>query len=824
MPTLDIEIFQAVPGHLRLRIPALATDTTLADRLTAGLALAPGVHATVEAATCGLTVQYDAALYGAPADLLNMARAFPGVLPGLDLDRLAAQLAAVEQPPRPASRPRRQRPTRAASTCNGGDAAVAATGHEPTAIDCTILHRTSGRLRLHLGPPSLFNGHRAGLEAALRGLPGVTGVQVTSACQSVVVQYKPAEVTGTDLVARIARLAPATFPPSDRSQPPQGEDRTSWWSLALAGAAWLAGPGVGSWLLAGAALPIFQRAYTAVVTTGRPNVDTLDATATLLLLLQGQVATASTMVGLVSLGHAITDFTLHQSRRALEGLYDGKSQTAWVVRRGRKRRVPVEQVQPGDEVVVYPGELVPVDGTVVSGDATVDQAVLTGESLPVRKAIGDAVFATTVVRDGKLYVRVTHVGQSTKASAIVRLVREAPIRGTRIQNYAETFADDLVPWTLAGTGGLLAVGDPVRASSVAIIDYATGIRIAAPTAVLSSMARAARRGILIKGGRALERLAEVDALIFDKTGTLTLGTQEIVRIVPLNGTGSEERVLALAAAAERRLTHPVAQAIVRTAQARGVAIPERSSSEYQIGLGVAARVNGFTVRVGAPRFLQAQGVAMADVEAEMRWADEHAASPVCLAIDNHLAGLLFYTDPLRPEASDVIAALRARGVRDLVMLTGDRAAVATKVAGDLGIPRTVAEAMPDQKMAVVKELQAAGRRVGVVGDGINDSPALAQADVGIAVHGGADVAQETADVVLLNRTLAAIPEAIDIARDAVALIHQSWNLNFYPNTASLALTLVGVLGPVGATLISNGAGVVSALNGTRPLLATDPRR
>src|SRR5262249_5420621 len=339
----------------------------------------------------------------------------------------------------------------------------------------------------------------------------------------------------------------------------------------------LAESAVAPWLLAGAAVPIFTRAFEAVTQRGKLNVDVLDAAATAVLVLQGQVQTAAFMVWLVSLGDVIRDLTMQRSRRAIEDLFDGRTRFAWVVRNGEKVHVKVEELRPGEQVVVYPGELIPVDGTVVSGRATVEQKLLTGESMPVEKGEGDQVYAATVVRDGKLYLSVSKVGGETMAAKVVQLVRDAPVRETRIQNYAEQFADRLVPWSFLGAGSVYALAADVnRVASLLIVDYGTGIRVAAPTTILASMTKAARQGILMKGGRHLERLAEVDAIVFDKTGTLTLGTPEIVDIIAYRQEDiSTARMLALAAAAQQRFTHPVAEAIVRTANAQGLGIPER---------------------------------------------------------------------------------------------------------------------------------------------------------------------------------------------------------------------------------------------------------
>jgi Cu2+-exporting ATPase len=605
---------------------------------------------------------------------------------------------------------------------------------------------------------------------------------------------------------------------------PASQDESSWWPLGLSTAAVTFGlveSALAPWCLALASLPIFQRAYQSVVEKGRLNVDVLDAAATTVLAAQAHLQTAASMVWLVSLGDVIRDVTMRQSERAIDELVGKRQHTAWVLHDGKKVRVPVAQIKEGDQVVIYPGELVPIDGTVISGTATIDQKILTGESMPVEKQPGQPVFAATVVREGKLYVRATKVGKQTAAAHIVKLVRNAPTRDTRAQNYAERFADDLVPFSLVGAGAVYAATANVgAAASLLIVDYGTGIRVSAPTTVLSSMTGAARRGILVKGGRYLELLSQVDTVVFDKTGTLSVGTPDVVDIRAYGGDVTEETVLALAAAAEARLSHPIADAIVQTARRRGIRIPERGASHYRIGLGIDAKVHGRTVLVGCRRWMDLHGVPDDPAAADVARIHEQAATPVYVARDGKLIGLIVYEDPVRPESADVVASLKAAGVRDIVMLTGDHPAVARRVAERLGITRYEADLMPERKLEIVKGLQAEGRVVAVVGDGINDSPALAQADVGIAVKGGTDVARETAGVVLLEGNLLKIADAIALSRQAMGLIDQNWNLVLYPNTAAILLSLLGMIGPVGATLISNGSAIAACLNALRPLMTS----
>jgi Cu2+-exporting ATPase len=574
------------------------------------------------------------------------------------------------------------------------------------------------------------------------------------------------------------------------------------------------------WLLAGAAIPVFRRAFDSLFRNSRLNVDVLDASATTVLLSQGSIGTAAVMVWLISLGDLLRNFTMQRSLRAIEELFDGKDVLIWVVHDGQPVRVKVSEVRPGQEVIVHPGESIPVDGTVLAGCATVDQKMLTGESMPVVKEPGAPVLAGTVTTEGTLHVRAERVGAETMASRLVQFLLAAPIGETRTLQYEQLFADRIVPYSFLGAGAvLLATASVDMAASLLIVDFGTGIRVAAPTTVLAAMAKAARRRILVKGGRSLERLAEVDAIVFDKTGTLTTGTPEVVRIVTARGSRrAEDDLLALVAAAEARLTHPVAKAIFRAAEARGLTIPEREESHYRIGQGVRTRVGGLEILVGSRRFLAAAGVAFPGAEGNERRTARSGTSRLHVAVDGCYAGRIDYRDPLRSEAVEVVRALRARGLDEIVMLTGDTEDVAREIARSVGIDRVIAGVLPEQKAEFVRTLQQQGRTVAVVGDGINDSLCLRQADVGIAVHGSSDVARETAHLALLEESLWKIPEALDIAREAIELIRQGWGINFCSNCAAIGLTLLGFTGPIGTTVVSNGAALLATLNGLRPLM------
>jgi heavy metal translocating P-type ATPase len=692
--------------------------------------------------------------------------------------------------------------------------------------NCEIVHAIPGRIRIRtqlVGPHAHFPQC---VKSYLENKPGIREARINSSCLSVTVQYDPGRWGASTIVDLLGAYESecsedsALVNAAEVDQPLVPHELL--FSTAAICVQMLSTP-LGSLVMPGllalGSISIFARAIEAVTKRRKMNVDVLDAAAATLLSLQGDFATAAVMIWLVNLADLIRDKTVARSRKALNGSMDFFSRTAWVVRGDAKVQVAADEIRSGDLVVVYPGESIPVDGIVESGFATVDQHALTGEAMPVEKKVGDRVYAATLLREGKVYIRTEQAGRNTEAAKIIQLIREAAISETRIQNYAEVFADDLVPVSFAGAASsLMLTQNAQAAASILIIDYGTGIRVAAPTAVLASMIYAAQRGILIKSGRHLENLAQIDALIFDKTGTLTHGTPAITQVVTYADI-SEERLLATAAAAERRLRHPVAEALARVAEERGISIPERESSEYVLGQGVKATVGGEHVLVGNEDFLSTNGIHIADtLRRDMDRADQTAASALLVAIEGEVRGLLLYSDPVREEAADVIAAIRNRGIVKLVIVTGDSQAVTAEVAKRVGIDECFAGVLPKDKVSVIKKLQQEGYKVGMIGDGINDSPALAQADVGISVSGGVDVARDTAHVTMLRGTLHKVPLAIDISRQAVSLIHQNWKLIAIPNSFALFLAFLGVLGPTGATLMSNGSTIVAAANALRPLM------
>jgi Cu2+-exporting ATPase len=591
-------------------------------------------------------------------------------------------------------------------------------------------------------------------------------------------------------------------------------------SLALAFSANPVAVAVNVPLMLYCALPIFKRTWLVWSREERLNVDFLDTLAITASMGQGNMVAGGVITWLIRLGDWIRDLTAAGSKRAVSELLEFQTKMAWVVVDGEVVSISAAKLALGDTVVVYPGEMIPVDGEIIHGHGMIDQKTITGEGLPAPRALGETVFAATILREGQLTLRSLRVGAETTAGQIARLVDSAPIGDTRMQNHAERFADRLVLPTLAlAVGAATLTRDFDRFLSLVIVDYGTGIRIAAPTAVLSSMMHAARVGIIIKSGGHMEKLAKVDTVVFDKTGTLSHGTPHIVDIIAFNAAIPADKLLGLAVASETHLQHPVAEALREKARQLRIEPPPCDETEYKIGLGVEGQVDGYYMQVGSERFMRHSGIQVEHIADERAAIDKSGHSCLYIAIDGELAGLIAYEDQIRPESREIIETLHRMGVRDTIMLTGDNAVVAEAVGKRLGLTRQVANMMPADKADVIKSLQLEGRVVAMIGDGINDSPALSFADVGIAMKHGADITHESADVVLMEDSLWKLIKAIEISRDAVGLIKQNYGIVAALNTVALGLALPGnLISPEITAVISNGSAIMASLNGIRPAL------
>ena len=536
--------------------------------------------------------------------------------------------------------------------------------------------------------------------------------------------------------------------------------------------------------------------------------------ATLIAMLGGETIAGAVLMVIILIAEFIAGLNTDRARASIRALVGSVPQVAMLRSESGERTVPIAELRPGDVVLVRAGEKIPVDGSVIGGEASVNEAPITGESIPKDKGVGTSVFAGTIVDSGALDIKTEKVGGDTTFARIVALVENAEAMQAPVQKLADKVAAWLIPVVFVFLVVVYWVTRDVRMIvTLLIFTSPAELGLATPLVMIAAIARSARSGILIKGGVHLESLAKVDVMVFDKTGTLTANKPEVVRIESHNPEISETELLGLAAAADRRSAHPLAKAVVDYAAHKQIAVSEPDEYEQLNGRGVKATIAGRTVLVGNPALLRENGVELYSA------AEGGGQTPIHVAVDGRLAGVIFIADPLRPGAREALAKLKASGVKRIVMLTGDNAATARAVAEGLGVDDVRADLMPEDKVAAIAELQKQGHRVAMIGDGINDAPALARADVGIAMGGGGtQAALEAADIALMTDDLSKIVGARSIARRAYRTIQENLFVGVgVVHILGITAALLGWIGPIQAAFLHLGPDVLVFVNSVKLL-------
>jgi cation-transporting P-type ATPase C len=703
--------------------------------------------------------------------------------------------------------------------------------------EVAVVSDAAGRIRVRV-PWFRSDSIRAvAIEDAVEKVAGVRAVHAYPRTASVVVWYLPRRCDTAEVLATIseAENVPAALVPA---RTPRSADIRNADVLRMAiGAIALALLGIRRYgfvrpPLLGPTSRLF--ATVATIVTGYPfmrgalrslrggksaGTEMLVSAATVASLVLRENVVALTVLWLLNIGEYLQDLTLRRTRRAITNLLQGSQDTAWIrLADGTEVQVPADSLRIGDHVVAHEQIAIAVDGDVVDGEAIVDQSAITGETLPVSITSGVAVHAGSVVIRGRLVVHARAVGRHTAIGRIVTRVEEAQQHRAPIQTVGENFSRRFVPASFLLSAATLALtGDVRRAMTMLLVACPCAVGLATPTAISAAIGNGARRGILIKGGSHLEEAGRVDAVVFDKTGTLTVGRPVVTNIVAFHDDWDPEQILAYAASSEIHSRHPLAEAVIRSTEERHIVIPPHEECEVLVGLGMRTRADGRTLLLGSPSLLQQENVAVtARAAGWVTKLQQQAETPLLLAVDRTLVGLISLRDELRPESKAVLEALRASGVRRVVMLTGDHPDTARAVAQELGIVEWRAEVLPEDKLDVVHALREEGHIVAMVGDGINDAPALAAADIGIAMGlGGTDVAVETADVALASDDLRRLLDVRSLGGRAVDVIQQNYAMSIAVNAFGLLLGAGGGLSPVLAAILHNASSVAVVANSSR---------
>ena len=536
--------------------------------------------------------------------------------------------------------------------------------------------------------------------------------------------------------------------------------------------------------------------------------------ATLVAMFGGETVAGAVLMVIILIAEFIAELNTDRARASIKALIGSVPQFALVRGVDGEKTVAIAVLKLGDVVLVRPGEKIPIDGRVVGGEGSVNEAPITGESLPKDKVVGAQVFAGTVVESGALDIQTERLGTDTTFARIIALVENAEALQAPVQKLADKVAGWLIPVVFVFVLGVYLLTRDVRMIvTLLIFTSPAELGLATPLVMIAAIARAARSGILIKGGLYLETLAKVDVVVFDKTGTLTANRPEVVEVTSLNPSFDESALLRLAAAADRRSAHPLAKAVVDAAATRAITVPEPESFEQLQGRGVKAVVEGQWVLVGHAALLSESGV---DLDGAREGGGR---TPVHVAVDGRLAGVIFIADTLRSGAKEALIALKSSGVKRVVMLTGDNAATAQVVAAALGIDEVHADLMPEDKVAAIAELQRQGHRVAMVGDGVNDAPALAKADVGIAMGGGGtQAALEAADIALMTDDLNKIVAARAIARRAYRTVQENLFVGVgVVHVLGITAALLGWIGPIQAAILHLGPDILVFVNSVKLL-------
>ena len=675
-------------------------------------------------------------------------------------------------------------------------------------MKCTILHDIPGRLRVHLHCGSMTLHQADVLEYYLRGIGGVTEVKVYDRTQDAVVLYDAAR---GDVVSALASFS---FPRAEamglvpehtsRALNREFEDKLAMTVMRRCISKLFLPVPVTTALTLFRSVKYIKEGLKALW-HGRLSVAVLDATAVTVSLVRGDFSTAGSVMFMLRLGEILEEWTHKKSVADLAGAMSLNVDKVWLQVEDTEVLVPVSDVKEGDRVVVRTGGMIPLDGKVVSGEAMVNQSSMTGESMPVPKRPGSYVYAGTVAEEGECVICVDKASGGGRYDRIVHMIEESEKLKSTAEDKAARLADHLVPYTLGGTAlTYLLTRNITKTLAVLMVDFSCALKLAIPIAVLSAMRESSGHRISVKGGRFLEAVAKADTIVFDKTGTLTYATPTVAAVIPFGGH-DEAEMLRLAACLEEHYPHSMANAVVAEAKRHGLTHEEyHSQVQYVVAHGISSMVEGKKVIIGSAHFVfEDEGCRIPEGEQPKFDALPAAYSHLYLCIDGELAAVICIHDPLRREAREAVRALHESGFTNVVMMTGDNRRTAEAVAAEVGVDAVYAEVLPEDKAAFIRQEKAKGHTVIMVGDGVNDSPALSEADAGIAISTGAAIAREIADITIASEDLFELVTLRRLGEALMARIHRNYRFIVGFNFSLIVLGVAGVLPPTTSALLHN---------------------
>ena len=696
-------------------------------------------------------------------------------------------------------------------------------------MKCTILHEGPGRLRVHMAGSRMTLRQADILEAYLKKQAGTQSARVYDRTGDAVVCYTGSRESVLHALAvfsyeKAEELAPDH---SSRELNREFEDRLVFTVLRRAGSK-LFLPAALRAVIAAFRSVRYIRAGLEALLHGRLSVSVLDATAVTVSMVRGNFDTAGSVMFMLGIGEILDDWTHKKSVADLAGAMSLNVDKVWMKVNDTEVLVPIGDVKAGDCIVVRTGGMIPLDGKVTEGEATVNQASITGESLPVPKGPGGCVYAGTVVEEGECVIRVDQAAGGGRYDRIVKMIEESEKLKSTAEDKASRLADRLVPYTLGGTVlTYLLTRNTMKALAVLMVDFSCALKLAMPIAVLSAMRESSGYHISVKGGRFMEAVAEADTVVFDKTGTLTCATPTVAQVVTFDGYSASE-MLRLAACLEEHYPHSMANAVVAEARRLGLDHKEyHSQVEYVVAHGISSSVEDKKVIIGSAHFVfEDEGCIIPEEEQAKFDALPEEYSHLYLCIAGRLAAVICIVDPLRKEAKAAIRALHACGISKVVMMTGDNRKTAQAVAREVGVDQFFAEVLPEDKAAFIRQEKQAGRKVIMIGDGVNDTPALSEADAGIAINTGSAIAREVSDITIASEDLFELVTLRQLSQALMKRIHRNYRLIVGLNCTLIALGVAGVIQPTTSALLHNASTLGISLHSMTDLLEDKdaPRR